>query len=257
MPARMRTLLLLLLLLISGRAEASSLSHQVLDPLLSRTGSRFFASRIALYTRSASDSKYAYCGGNPVNRVDPSGLIDEEQLRLAIEQLKSINTWGPLVMSTVEAWLTVEMLKPGSLSPQRAEAATERAVVGALEREAVAVERAAVTRYVPRVGRKLDYLFGMANPANAATAERGAYNVQRSKSMLIELQKIGINNTKENRKYVYDAIEKTLNTADSIVAADAKSTTRETLLYGPKGAVKLITVWDNTTLITVKVFGVK
>ncbi len=74
MPARMRTLLLLLLLLISGRAEASSLSHQVLDPLLSRTGARFFTSKIALYTRSASDSNYAYCGNNPVNGVDPSGL---------------------------------------------------------------------------------------------------------------------------------------------------------------------------------------
>lgn len=77
--------------------------------------------------------------------------------------------------------------------------------------------------------------------------------------MLVELQKVGINDTKQNRRYVYDNINAALNDATSIVAADAISTTRESILMGPKGAVKLITVWDSSTptLKTIKVFGVK
>lgn len=37
-------------------------------------GPRLFASARTLYTRSVVSSNYAYCGGNPVNGVDPSGL---------------------------------------------------------------------------------------------------------------------------------------------------------------------------------------
>lgn len=77
--------------------------------------------------------------------------------------------------------------------------------------------------------------------------------------MLTELQKVGINDTKENRRLVYDALNRTINDASSIVAADERSITRETLLMGPKGAVKLVSHWalDGKTLKTVMVYGVK
>lgn len=77
------------------------------------------------------------------------------------------------------------------------------------------------------LGNKLGYLFGKASG--------NKHNIERSKAMRTELQKIGIHNTSSGREYTV--------------------TTRESLLMGPGGAVKVESVWDGNRLLTVIVKG--
>jgi RHS repeat-associated protein len=100
---------------------------------------------------------------------------------------------------------------------------------------------------LPELGRKLDYLFGLA---------RGSvYNIQRSTSMLSELQRVGLNDTAQARTYVQAHLGRVLNDASSIVSQTGGRTVRESFLMGPTGGVKIETVWEGTKLITMKVLG--
>jgi RHS repeat-associated protein len=100
---------------------------------------------------------------------------------------------------------------------------------------------------LPQIGRKLDYLFGLA---------RGSvHNVQRSTSMLGELQRVGLNDTAQARNHVRAHLGRVLNDASSIVSQTGNRTVRESFLMGPTGGIKLETVWEGTKLITMKVLG--
>jgi RHS repeat-associated protein len=100
---------------------------------------------------------------------------------------------------------------------------------------------------LPEIGRKLDYLFGLA---------RGSvHNIQRSTSMLAELRRIGLNDTADARGLVQAHLGRVLNHASNIVSQTGGRTVRESFLMGPTGGVKLETVWEGTKLITMKVLG--
>lgn len=75
--------------------------------------------------------------------------------------------------------------------------------------------------------------------------------------MLLQLRQVGLNDTEEVREVITQNLTQALNNPSSIVAINGARTTRESLLMGPGGAVKLESIWEGTKLITIKVFGGK
>ena len=98
---------------------------------------------------------------------------------------------------------------------------------------------------IAQLGSKLNFLFGQSGGANFA----------RSEGMRAALQQVGLNDTIENRVLVSENLTNALNNTGSIVSRTGDRVVRESLLMGPTGGVKLQSIWENTKLITVKVFG--
>lgn len=113
------------------------------------------------------------------------------------------------------------------------------------------------------LGNKLDYLFG--------EASGNKHNIERSRAMQEELRKIGIHNTPSGREYISNHLNDVLKDSSNISNVEVRSyiakelpgkpiveytaITRESLLMGPGGAVKVESVWDGNRLITVIVKG--
>ena len=109
------------------------------------------------------------------------------------------------------------------------------------------------------LGSKLDYLFGKASG--------NKHNIERSKSMQAELRRIGIHDNSFGREYITNHLNDVLNDSSNISNVEIRSytvkqlpgtpvieytsTTRESLLMGPGGAVKIESVWDGNRLITI------
>jgi RHS repeat-associated protein len=101
----------------------------------------------------------------------------------------------------------------------------------------------AVGRAVPNLGRKLDYLFGLATGS--------AHNVQRSRELARSMGSIGLHDTPATRQYIASHLDEVLNDATNIVEQVTQTRVmRESLLTGPGGAVKLQTAWEGNQLIT-------
>ena len=98
---------------------------------------------------------------------------------------------------------------------------------------------------IPVLGRKLDYLLGIATGS--------AHNVVRSRIMASALNKIGIYDNEFIRQYLAEHLTQVLNNNLNIISRERGTETRESLFTGPKGAVKLETVWQGDKLITVVV----
>ncbi len=115
------------------------------------------------------------------------------------------------------------------------------------------------------LGNKLDYLFGKASGDN--------HNINRSKAMQAELQKIGIHNTPSGKEYISNHLNDVLKDPTNISNVETRSytikelpdkpvvkytaTTRESLLMGPGGAVMVKSIWNGNRLLTAIVEGGK
>ena len=108
---------------------------------------------------------------------------------------------------------------------------------GGLPLRAVRIAAAA-----PKLGRKLDFLLGLAT---------GARNVQRSRAMASELGRIGLHDSPATREMLADHFAKVLNDPTNILEIQANGrVVRESLLMGPGGAVKVRSIWQDDHLIT-------
>jgi hypothetical protein len=103
---------------------------------------------------------------------------------------------------------------------------------------------------VPELGRKVDFLLGKATG--------NAHNIERSTDMLRQLNRIGLQNTEQTRKYLTDAFTKALNDPNNVLKVQEDGrVVKEFLLSGPNGILKVEAVWDGTKLITAELFGGK
>jgi RHS repeat-associated protein len=221
---------------------------------------------------------YSYGRNNPLRYIDPTGrkCIKTDSGSMADDgtgggcEAAGVDPSGRIKSQKVEVQDTAppspELLAL-ALGMQRAAPAVNAAAVGTavvmtggfagmgygaiaggagLQQLGVAAGPAAYS-LLPELGRKLDYLFGLA---------RGSvHNIQRSTIMLSELQRVGLNDTAQARTYVQAHLGRVLNDASSIVSQTGGRTVRESFLMGPTGGVKLETVWEGTKLITMKVLG--
>ncbi len=114
--------------------------------------------------------------------------------------------------------------------------------------EGVVESAASLAHTNPDLGRKLDYVLGKATGA--------AHNVDRSRDMLRQMERIGFSESQGTRTYLADHLKKALNDPTSIVRTQENGRVlRETLLTGPRGSLKVESVWEDSKLITVGVFG--
>jgi RHS repeat-associated protein len=99
----------------------------------------------------------------------------------------------------------------------------------------------------PQIGSKLNYIFGQATG--------NAHNVARSLQMLKQLEKIGIHDTSYWRNYVQQVITDMFYSPVGAYVQGNGRIVKETLLWGPFGALKIRTVWEGVKLITIELFG--
>jgi hypothetical protein len=74
--------------------------------------------------------------------------------------------------------------------------------------------------------------------------------------MLRQMERVGLPDTPENRTLMAEHFGKVLNDSTSIAKElSGGRVTRESLLMGPKGAVKVESIWEGEKLITFKLLG--
>ncbi len=108
------------------------------------------------------------------------------------------------------------------------------------------------------LGNKLDYQFGKAGG--------NQHNIDRTRGLKAEMDKLGFNDTLENREYFEQYYNKVLNDSSNIVGTPEVAsytengiihyytvTTRESFLMGRYGGAKVTTHWDGNRLLTIKI----
>lgn len=100
---------------------------------------------------------------------------------------------------------------------------------------------------VPNIDKKLDFVFGKATGS--------LHNIQRSTTMQRQLNRIGIFDNAAGRSYLNGHLGKVLNNSKSILSSEGGFITRESLLMGPNGGLKMQSVWKGRDLITIKLMG--
>ncbi len=99
------------------------------------------------------------------------------------------------------------------------------------------------TSRVAILGNKLDYLFGK--------AKGDPHSVQRSLDMLRQMERIGLPDTPEIRRYTAQYFQSVLNDPTNIAQILPNGRVmRESLLMGPRGGVKVVSIWEENRLIT-------
>jgi hypothetical protein len=222
---------------------------------------------------------YGYVRNNPLAYIDPTGRCSEDGSGGYTDEGSGLFPGkcaeGQIGGSAPQRVQVRELAPPSpglvavALGMQRAEPVVNAAAVGTavvvtggfatvgygavaggvgLQQLGIAAGPAAYS-LLPQIGRKLDYLFGL--------AKGSAETVHRSTSMLVELRRIGLTDNAEVRSLVQSHLAGVLNDASSIVSMTGGRTVRESFLMGPTGGVKLETVWEGARLITIKVFGGK
>jgi len=108
------------------------------------------------------------------------------------------------------------------------------------------------------LGNKLDYQFG--------NAGGNKHNVDRTTGLKAEMDKLGFDDTPENRAYFEQYYNDVLNDPSNIVGKPQTAsyvengvtynytvTTRESFLMGKYGGAKITTHWDGNRLLTIKI----
>ena len=174
---------------------------------------------------------YLYCLNDPINKIDPSGeffLLDFLLTNKFTMQLRAWSaagcTWAMTNAQNLANWVWV---RAASINQT-----IQQAVNGLYYR-------------VADIGTKLNYLFG----------QSGGVNAPRSSDMLRQLNRIGIQDTPQAREYIANLLNQSLYDASNIVNIAGGKCTREILIAGPQGFVKMQAVWEGTKLITMNLFG--
>jgi hypothetical protein len=70
------------------------------------------------------------------------------------------------------------------------------------------------------------------------------------------MERIGLPDNQGIRTFLADHLKQTLENPSSILKIQENGrVVRESLLTGPRGVVKVESIWENAKLITVKIFG--
>ena len=212
---------------------------------------------------------YVYSANNPVLYCDPSGNAWETVLDVAslIESTASLAADPSIQNALFFAWDAASVALPfipGSylakgvkwlgktdeiVSAGKALNSAEEIVDGIHDTQNVIKNGIEVSqRLTPKLGDKVSFIFGK--------AKGDIHNVSRSKSMLGELEKIGIIDNDENRELITEKIiDSYYNGYRSAELYNREST--EFFVMGSYGGVKIKCIWENDALITVYVYGGK
>ena len=105
-----------------------------------------------------------------------------------------------------------------------------------------------IVRRIPQIGNKLDYVFGQATGS--------VHNIERSTTMLRQLESIGVFDNKIGKNYLKEHLKDTFKVTKEIVQPNGR-VLREPLLMGPNGGVKVESIWEKNKLISIIIIGGK
>lgn len=101
---------------------------------------------------------------------------------------------------------------------------------------------------IPQIGEKLKYVFGKATGS--------LHNIERSTGMAKQLNSIGIFDNSTGNSYLKNHLTEVLNNPSNILKMQTNGRViRESLLMGPKGGLKMHSIWEESKLITIELFG--
>ena len=237
---------------------------------------------------SSSLNRYAFCGGNPVMYVDPTGHFAESALDYTGRSLKQcilgaysgettlLGTAGQMILGTLGLDFHLDIIdltyslqnfdgSVGSYFDVALGLCAFIPVIGSVKClknvdnvvdagkainkiDNVADAAKAINKVNPNFSRKMEYIFGNATGSK--------HNIDRSLAMERQLNSIGIFDNTQGRKMVTDNLTKAFNNSSSISKIqDNGRVVRESLLAGYNGVVKIESIWQNEKLITVEIFG--
>ena len=176
---------------------------------------------------------YAYCGNNPVVYDDPSGYASTSTGKACPPQ-------GKISESVDETSYGKSSSNCTELVPY------------------YPANNGAESGSSADLGNKLDYQFGKAGG--------NRHNIDRTNGLKAEMDKLGFNDTAENRAYFEQYYNDVLNSSNNIVGDPETAsyiengvthyytvTTRESFLMGKYGGAKVTTYWDGNRLLTIKI----
>lgn len=99
-----------------------------------------------------------------------------------------------------------------------------------------------------QLGSKLDYILGKATGS--------AHNIERSTGMLRQLESVGIFDNSAGRSLLQNHLKNIYTGTKGLVQPNGYYL-RESLLMGPRGGLKMESIWEGNKLITVKLIGGK
>jgi len=99
---------------------------------------------------------------------------------------------------------------------------------------------------LPVLGEKLAYLFGKATGR--------LHNLERTADLARQLARIGVYDNAAGRALLRAHLGEVLNSVKGVLQADG-AFTRESLLVGPNGFLKVESTWEGVRLTTVKLIG--
>lgn len=220
----------------------------------------------ALQMDPLTGNRYLYAGANPVDYIDDGhgpclfgkiGWCKKKSKKPPKKQTGKPRLW---CTDSYQVWVCGEK-DPGKLRTGWTLGPGAKDGWNALVFDALIAASIIELQYMGRapstigddevdLGRKLEYFFGRATGT--------AHNVQRSQSMLRQLESIGLRDTAANRNYLASVLQATYRNPNSVVATQKNGyVVRESLLMGPNGSVKLETIWDGNKLITGVLYGGK
>ena len=98
------------------------------------------------------------------------------------------------------------------------------------------------------IGTKLEYVFGKATGS--------AHNIERSTGMLRQLESVGIFDNAVGRSLMNSHLESVYSGTKGILQTNGRYL-RESILMGPRGGLKVESIWEGNKLITIKLLGGK
>lgn len=87
-------------------------------------------------------------------------------------------------------------------------------------------------------------------------ATGSAHNIERSTGMLRQLESVGIFDNAAGRSLMNSHLESVYSGTKGILQTNGRYL-RESLLMGPRGGLKVESIWEGNRLITVKLLGGK
>jgi RHS repeat-associated protein len=190
------------------------------------------------------EAYWAYCAENPGDPACQSGDVGEAALfflaavsgGILLEDLVTIG--GGLLWEGIK-WTAAALCLDGNCTNEAETMLADGASGNGLGVDA---------RLIPELGKKLEFMLGKATGS--------AHNIDRSQSLLAQLQRIGLSDNPETRAYLAEHFTSVLNTPNNVLTVQQNgNVVRESLLMGPMGALKVQSIWDGTKLITVYFLG--
>ena len=208
-----------------------------------------------LWDDEATDQETTRNGWNYIGTALPEGIDPYRILEERNGTLYHKNTSNPLaslvnLIAGKEVMVEKKAYDPAEdhMMQQFAETGSEFVIGEAAGKVVGKFVTSTIVRRIPQIGSKLDYVFGQATGR--------MHNIERSTTMLRQLESIGLFDNAIGRNYLKEHLKNTFKVVKGINQPNGR-VLRESFLMGPNGGVKVESIWEENKLISIIIIGGK